>query len=196
MKLDTITWTERLNTGNSNHFELTASAKIEDTDNALTAMLELKHLVAMALRNELSVYKEKDGEETSKRIYNSPDDGRNSQEEQIQEEDKTDKKTKKRTKKEGRTSNDESITGIEVPAVIEESPEKEPKVVTYDSTIAEHKSIFGGYLAKKYDTKWKTVAPPEEIKAFTASLNGQPFLDDYGNILPVFLEQVHTFFGI
>jgi hypothetical protein len=82
-----------------------------------------------------------------------------------------------------------------IPPVIEEAPKKQPKVVTYDSNIAEHKSIFAGYLAKKYDTKWKTVAPAEEIKAFTASLNGQPFLDDAGNILPVFLEQVHTFFG-
>lgn len=177
MKLDTITWTERLNTGNYNHFELTASAKIEDTDNALTAMLELKHLVAMALRNELSVYKTETKEEVPAEEVTAP----------------AVKEKKSRTKKE---KTEEVTAEAVIPPVIEELKKKESKAVTYDSTIAEHKSIFGGYLAKKYDTKWKTVAPAEEIKAFTASLNGQPFLDDAGNILPVFLEQVHTFFGL
>ena len=178
MKIDIITVTERKNKGNYEHIEISASAKVEDGEDAMSAMLTLKTYVATALMENLPT-----GLEQAKVFMEAKE----------QEVIATPVKEKKTRAKKEKT--EEVTVEAVIPPVIEEAPKKDPKVVTYDSNIAEHKSIFGGYLAKKYDTKWKTVAPAEEIKAFTASLNGQPFLDDAGNILPVFLEQVHTFFG-
>lgn len=80
----------------------------------------------------------------------------------------------------------------------EESAKKSPpkkNVITYDSAIQEHKSILGGYLSKKYDNSWKTSHPAEQIKAFTASLNGKDFIDSEGHIADSFLGLVHEFFG-
>ena len=82
------------------------------------------------------------------------------------------------------------------PQVEEVKPEpKKVSAIVYDSNIPEHKSIFGGYLAKKYGNAWKTMHPVEEIKAFTASLNGEEFIDANGHIVESFLELVHGFFG-
>lgn len=105
----------------------------------------------------------------------------------------------------------------EAPAVVEEAPVKEKKtrvkkekveetveevkeapkkgLITYDSSIVEHKSILGGYLLKKYDNSWKTSHPAEQIKAFTSSLNGKEFIDSEGHIAESFLNLVHEFFG-
>jgi hypothetical protein len=176
MKIETITIMQRKNLGNYEHLEISASAKVEEGEEAYTAMLTLKTLIQVAL--EAKAEEERDTPSPISKV------------EEITAPAVKEKKT--RVKKE---KDPEITVEAVIPPVIEEPKKKEPKVVTYDSTVAEHKSIFGGYLAKKYDTSWKTVAPAEEIKAFTASLNGQPFLDDVGNILPVFLEQVHMFFG-
>lgn len=172
MKIETITVMQRKNLGNYEHLEISASAKVEEGEQAFTAMLSLKTLVQAALEakaGEISTPAPVVEEVIAPVV----------------------KEKKPKAKKEKSVEIEQ-----EVPPVIQEPKKKEVKTVAYDSTIAEHKSILAGYLAKKYDTAWKTVAPAEEIKAFTASLNGQPFLDDAGNILPVFLEQVHTFFGI
>lgn len=103
---------------------------------------------------------------------------------------------------------------VETPVVVEEpKKEKKPKakkekvveapveepigknVVIYNSNLQEHKSIFGGYLTKKYENSWKTSHPADEIKSFTASLNGKHFLDNDGKIVESFLNLVHEFFG-
>lgn len=49
MKVETITFLERKNLGNYEHIELSASAKLEEGEEALTAMLALKTLVSTAL---------------------------------------------------------------------------------------------------------------------------------------------------
>jgi len=186
MKIDTITVTERKNKGNYEHIEISASAKVEEGEDAFSAMLTLKTYVATALMENLPIKQEEKPLEVVK-VNNV-----NGEEVPVLS-DGTSPKTKKAKKTKVEVVEE---TQQEVPPVIEAPKKKEPKVVVYDSTIPEHKSVFAAYLSKKYDTKWKTVAAPEEIKKFTASLNGQPFLDDSGDILAVFLEQVHTFFGM
>ena len=175
MKIETISVMQRKNLGNYEHIEISASARLEDNEDPSTALLKLKESVHNALEGIHTI-------RPASEVKPEP--------EPVVEEPVKEKKT--RAKKEKPVSDETS----NIPPVIEEPKKKEPKTVAYDSTIPEHKSILAGYLSKKYDTAWKTVAPAEEIKAFTASLNGQPFLDDAGNILPVFLEQIHTFFGL
>lgn len=178
MKIETITVMQRKNLGNYEHLEISASAKVEEGEESFTAMLSLKTLVQAALEAKAEDVK------TPAPVV-----------EEIVEEVTAPAVKEKKTRAKKEKEPEITVEAV-IPPVIEEPKKKEPKAVTYDSTIAEHKSILAGYLSKKYDTAWKTVAPAEEIKAFTSSLNGQPFLDDAGNILPVFLEQIHTFFGI
>lgn len=179
MKIETITVMERKNFGNYEHIEITASARVEETEDAYSSLLTLKTLVHAALEGKVAAMSSVPTAKVEEVI------------EEVVAPVVKEKKPKAKKEKEL-----EVIVEAAIPPVIEEPKKKEEiKAITYDSTIAEHKSILAGYLAKKYNTAWKTVAPAEEIKAFTSSLNGQPFIDLSGNILPAFLEQIHTFFG-
>jgi hypothetical protein len=167
MKIETITVMQRKNLGNYEHIEITASAKVEEGEEALTAMLSLKTFVEIALVAKATEIQPP--AKVEEEVKPEP----------VEEAPKKEKKPKK-----------EKV--VETPVV--EAPKKE-KVTAYDSSIPEHKSIFGGYLAKKYDNSWKTSHPVEDIKAFTASLNGVDFLDQDGKIVESFLNLVHGFFG-
>lgn len=176
MKIETITVMQRKNLGNYEHIEITASAKVEEGEEALTAMLTLKTFVETALvakATEIQAPAKVKEEVTPELVVEAP---------------KKDKKPKKEKV---------STPAVEVPPAIPEEVEasKKVKITAYDSSVPEHKSIFGGYLAKKYDNSWKTSHPVEEIKAFTASLNGVDFLDQDGKIVESFLNLVHGFFG-
>jgi hypothetical protein len=184
MKITTITFMERKNKGNYEHEEFTASALVEEGEDFVAASLSLK----LAVHNVLYG------------IVNFPIV---KQEEVIQEEIKEAPKAKK-AKKEVETKSEVELVNIPpvipyieqemIPEVVKE-PAKKPTGIPYNSAIPEHKSLFGGYLTKKYQDAWKKVAPAEEIKAFTSSLNGQNFIDGKGQIVPSFIEQIHTFFG-
>jgi hypothetical protein len=176
MKIDTITVTERKNKGNYEHIEISASAKVEEGENAMSAMLALKTFVETALMSNVPIPPEEVVKEEVK-----------------EEKSKKEKKPKKEKVEEVK---------VEAESAPEETPEEsakktppKSKVVLYSSDIKEHKSIFGGYLAKKYNDAWKTVAPKEDIQKFTSSLNGKEFLDDNGQIVESFLDLVHGFFG-
>jgi hypothetical protein len=179
MKIETITVMQRKNLGNYEHIEITASAKVEEGEEALTAMLSLKTFVEIALvakATEIQAPAKVEEEVKTEPVVEAP-------------------KKEKKPKKEKVSS---VIDPSELPPVEPEGfiskPVKE-KLVAYNSAIAEHKSIFGGYLAKKYDNSWKTSHPVEDIKSFTASLNGVDFLDQDGKIVESFLNLVHGFFG-
>ena len=170
MKIRSITFTQRFNMGNYEHIEITAMADIEEQEAADTAMQSLKTFVQTALNKKVE---EKTAPAPVEEVKPEP----------VVEEPKKEKKAKAKKEK-----------------VVEEVKEEvaapvAKNVVVYNSNLAEHKSIFGGYLAKKYDNAWKTAKPVEEIKAFTASLNGKHFLDNDGKIVDSFLELVHGFFG-
>lgn len=196
MKIKTITYTERRVLAQYEYAELTSTAELSDGDNEAEAVIILLNYVQSALKMEMKSFKENENGKVSGECNDSSsNDGGNSQEEQIKKEDKADKKAKKRPKKEGTPPSDQSDSK---PKHIEPEEAVQPvgkNVVAYDSTISEHKSIFAGYLTKKYENAWKTVKPAEEIKAFTASLNGKDFLDKEGKIVDDFISLVHEFFG-
>jgi hypothetical protein len=176
MKIETITVMQRKNLGNYEHIEISASAKVEEGEEALTAMLSLKTFVETALTAKTEEIKAPVQEVKPEPVVEAP-------------------KKEKKAKKEKVPS---VIDPSELPPVEPEGfiskPAKE-KLVAYNSAIAEHKSIFGGYLTKKYENSWKTSHPADEIKSFTASLNGKDFLDNDGKIVESFLNLVHGFFG-
>lgn len=177
MKIRSITFTQRFNMGNYEHIEISAVAEVEEQEAADTAMQSLKTFVQTALNKKVE---EKTAPAPVEEVKPEP----------VVEEPKKEKKTK--AKKEKAPVSDESSN---IPAPAEEVKPVGKNVVVYNSNLAEHKSIFGGYLAKKYDNAWKTMHPVEEIKAFTSSLNGEAFLDNDGKIVNSFLELVHGFFG-
>jgi hypothetical protein len=176
MKIETITVMQRKNLGNYEHIEISASAKVEEGEEALTAMLSLKTFVETALTAKAEEIKAPVEVVVPEPVVEAP----------VKE-----KKTK--AKKEKVVEAPVSDETSNIPAIPEEKPAK-PAVV-YNSAIAEHKSIFGGYLTKKYENSWKTSHPADEIKSFTASLNGKDFLDNDGKIVESFLNLVHGFFG-
>lgn len=196
MKIKTITYTERKVLAQYEYAELTSVAELAEGEDEVDAVIKLMNYVQSALKMEMNAVKENaNGKVSGECNDSSSNDGGNSQEEQIKKEDKADKKAKKRTKKEGTPSVDQSDSK---PKHVEPEEAVQPvgkNVVAYDSNIPEHKSIFGGYLAKKYDNAWKTMHPASDIKAFTATLNGEAFLDSDGKIVDSFLDLVHGFFG-
>ena len=176
MKIRSITFTQRFNMGNYEHIEITAMADIEEQEAADTAMQSLKTFVQTALNKKVE---EKTAPAPVEEVKPEP----------VVEAPKKEKKVKKEKA---------PVSPSELPPVEPEGFTTEPvgkNVVVYNSNIPEHKSIFGGYLAKKYGNAWKTVHPAEEIKAFTATLNGEHFLDNDGKIVDSFLDLVHGFFG-
>jgi hypothetical protein len=180
MKIETITVMQRKNLGNYEHIEISASAKVEEGEEALTAMLSLKTFVETALTAKTEEIKAPVQEVKPEPVVEAP---------------KKEKKSKKSTYKFVESTSETPVSDetSNIPAIPEEKPAK--PAVPYNSAIAEHKSIFGGYLTKKYENSWKTSHPADEIKSFTASLNGKDFLDNDGKIVESFLNLVHGFFG-
>jgi hypothetical protein len=181
MKIKTITYIERKNLGNYEYAELSSVAELSEGEDEVTAVEKLIAYVQASLKTETAKTEVKEtniAEQVEPSFSNS-----------VIESPKKEKKSKAKKEKviEATLESDNTIT--------EKIVEKKKPAIAYDSTIAEHKSIFGGYLAKKYDTSWKTSHPADEIKSFTASLNGKDFLDNDGKIVESFLNLVHGFFG-
>ena len=194
MKIETIFALERLNTGNYCHLEMSASAKLEPGDDEVASMITLKGLINTALLAKACVTQEiKAKVEAVSEVRNTPAEVEKVAATPVKEAKKAPKKEKVA---EVTAEAVEMPTNIPDVIVVKEEKKKAVKLVKYSSAIPEHKSIFGGYLAKKYQDTWKTKDTSENIKAFTASLNGQDFLDDAGAIVPTFLELVHSFFGM
>jgi len=193
MKIETIFALERLNTGNYCHLEMSASAKLEEGDDAVACMVTLKGLINTALLAKACVTQEiKAKVEAVSEVRNTP-----AEVEKVATPVKEAKKAPKKEKVAEVTAEAvEMPTNIPDVIVVKEEKKKAVKLVKYSSAIPEHKSIFGGYLSKSYGDAWKTASPVEEIKKFTASLNGQDFLNASGTMVPTFLELVHTFFGM
>lgn len=187
---------ERKNLGNYEHKEVTAEAVLDEGENTLAAIVNLKFFVQDALHG--SVYKEEDikknftvetkevkkeehvpqppvegivndGRENTKCDESSVVDGGNSEETQAKEKSTSDKKTKKSTKK--------SIS--------------EYKIVSYDRNIDAHRQFLSSYLTQTHP-EWKTT---EGVKEFSLSLIGKPFLDDSGHIVESFKKVLSDFFS-
>lgn len=66
--------------------------------------------------------------------------------------------------------------------------------IKYDINKPEHKSTLASYLTSNH-AGWQTSKPREEIKHFSQSLNGKPFLSIKGEVLDSFKEELASFFG-
>ena len=176
MKIKTITYTERKVLAQYEYAELTSVAELAEGEDEVDAVIKLMAYVTASLNKEIS--------KTVEGQHANP-------EPEITAPAVKEKKTKAKKEK---------VVENTVEAVIPEEKVETTKPVgknveIYNSNLAEHKSIFGGYLTKKYENSWKTSHPADEIKSFTASLNGKHFLDNDGKIVESFLNLVHGFFG-
>lgn len=79
-------------------------------------------------------------------------------------------------------------------------------IVTYDSTVKEHRSRFATYLGQNYP-KWTPEAQfgkadsdakkkyAVEVQTFSKGLHGKPFEDAKGNMLDSFVAELEAFFS-
>jgi len=180
MKITTISYMERKNKGNYEYEEMSASANLDEGESFTDAMTALKNAVHNALHGIPSkeIIKEEESVEVVAVVPAAKE-----------------KKTKAKKEKVTEVVEAEVAPSETAEESAKKSPPKPSKVVPYSSSIPEHKSILGGHLAKKYGDAWKTVKAKEEIKEFTASLNGKDFLNENGGIVESFYSALEGFFG-
>lgn len=183
MIIKTITYIERKNLGNFEFAELTSTAELKEGEDEVVAVEKLIAFVQASLKTETLPLLSQ--EKYPVKETNIAEQVEPSFSNSVIEAPKKEKKSKKSTYK--------FVESVPETTIVEEAPKK-PAIV-YNSNVAEHKSILGGYLSKKYDNAWKTAKPTQEIKDFTASLNGEEFVDTDGKIVDSFLELIHGFFG-
>jgi hypothetical protein len=179
MKIETIYFLERVNKGNFEHMELSATAKVDEGEDAVTAMVALKNLIHVALTNKVAEMKLPVEPKVETPV--------------VVAEVKEEKPKQTRTRKPKEEAKIED-TKVEVVEEVKETPKKEKKS-SYTPYGQENKAVLQAYLTKKYAEAWKNCKPRNEIIDFTGKLQGKDFLDDKGNIIPSFLELIHEFFG-
>lgn len=194
MKITEIKYTERLNTGSYQFAELTATAAIEEGEEATTAILTLKTFVQSSLKGEIVKLEEQIKEKKEEVAKLSEEFATEkvvvpveTKEEVKEEKPKRTRKSKVEEVKEEKPTPDEVTM-----AMLKESPKKKSKITHYG---AENKAVLQAYLTKKYAESWKTCKARNEIIDFTSKLVGRDFLDEEGNIVPSFLDHIHSFFG-
>jgi hypothetical protein len=171
MKIETITVMERKNLGNYEHIEISASAKVEEGDDAYSSLLALKTIVHAALEGK--ALEVKPVESVGPVTYD--------------EETKTNlpveevKEKKKRAKKEK-----EEIT---VDAVIPEK--KESPAIPYNRDLDTHRQLLSSFLNKNHPS-WKTIVG---VKEFSMGLVGKPFLNNDGAVVESFAKLLSDFFN-
>lgn len=168
MRITELKYMERINLGNFEHSELSATAIITEDENVNTAILALKTFVKNGLvsRSEAPVVEQK--QEIKEVVVEKK------KEEKVAEAPKVEAEVVKKEKK----------------------PKKEKATyAVYNPENQTHKEILRNFLDKKYQSAWKVCAPKEEIQSFTATLKGLEFIDDSGLMAPSFIEYLQTFFG-
>lgn len=203
MKITNLSYTERKTLAQYEFAELTAHAVVEENDDVNSALLTLKTFVHNSINGKITQIKEDNGkagrnmEERNTDITN--DDGE-SKKLEIKEESSADKKTTespkaKRGPKPKATQVEDSFNGQDIPPVIpaEAKPAKS-KDIAYDRSIESHKNTLSIHLSGKFPG-WKSSKPREEIIAFTASLEGKPFLNEGGEVIESFHNILRSFFN-
>ncbi len=113
-------------------------------------------------------------------------------------ESKQDSKTEDKAPKRTRAKKDEvkdTFEGQAIPEVIKEEKKIKELVIPYTRSLEAHKNILSSYLSNTFPG-WKSAKPREEIIAFTASLEGNSFLNAEGNIVDSFKEILAAFFNV
>ncbi len=190
MKIETIYVLERLNTGNYQHLELSATAKIEDGEDPITAMFNLKMLVNSALNSKMDElptvkYQELSGAKEVVAAIKA---------EVEVEAPKKEKKPKAKKEVVAAPVVEEAVQeeAEEVSPVVEEK--KEVPAVQYDRGLDVHKSMLSSYLTKTYED-WKCYHPKQKIIDFNSTLHGKDFLDEEGKMLQSFKDLLNGFYG-
>lgn len=192
MLVDQITYTKRFNDGNYNHSEITITATVEDKEDVLKCLIELKEVAEKAHKTEVEKLEVKQVEVQQKS--------------EPKVEEVKEKKTRKRKEevKEAYETNTEVIPPVitvaneDIPPVIEtveaEIVEDTKKSYEkYDRGIKEHTSFLAGHLTKAYGSTWKS---KEGLQAFSQSLTGTDFRDKKsGELAPSFISKLEGFFG-
>jgi len=172
MKIETITVMERKNLGNYEHIEITASAKVEENDDAYSSLLTLKTLVHAALEGKAATMTSVPTAKVEEVKH-----------EIIQEVTAPAVKEKKtRAKK-------EIVKEITVEAVIPEK--KESPAVSYNRDLDTHRQLLSSFLNKNHPS-WKTT---EGVKDFSMGLVGKPFLNNDGAVVESFAKLLSDFFN-
>lgn len=159
---------ERKNKGNYEHLEITVTAVIEESEDHYASMNKLRLFVKESLNSEVVVPPPVPKQEAE---VIAPVEVK-------KEEEVKPKETKAKKEK------------VEKPKA-----EKKVNLVKYSSEVPEHKSILSGFLSGTYGDSWKSAAPVADIKAFTASLNGEEYLNEDGSICASFVSKLKGFFG-
>lgn len=170
MKIETITVMERKNLGNYEHIEITASAKVEENDDAYSSLLTLKTLVHAALEGKAAT------------MTSVPTAKVEEVKVEVVEEVAAPVAKKPRAKK-----------AAEVPETIE-NPVAAPvgkNVVIYNRDLDTHRQLLSSYLNKNFPN-WKTT---EGVKEFSISLAGKHFLNDDGAVVESFAKLLSDFFN-
>lgn len=202
MKFETVTVTQRKNMGNYEHLEITTTARIDEGEDFVAMAMTARTYVDAVLNMPLDAVQAK-----QEPVTYDEETGQNSPVSEVKEKKEKKPRAPKNVAKATQQSGQKDLgastedsqkdgSGQIVPTSASHSKSENKKpYVKYDSNVAEHKSIFGGYLNKKYGNAWKEAKPKEEIQSFTKALNGKEFLDDAGQIVESFLNEVHSFFG-
>lgn len=197
MKIETIYVLERLNTGNYNHLEMSATAKIEEGEDAFSAMLSLKTLVNAALAGKAASLKVEvpQGIQAKESIVIKE----GIKEEEAKKERKT-RTTKPKVEEVKSEVVDTLPEGQAIPPVIEEVKEetkeevKSKPAIKYSRAIEAHKTLLSSTLTSNFPS-WKSSKPKDEIIAFTTSLEGKDFLDENGLVVDSFKKVLSGFFA-
>lgn len=172
MKIETITVMERKNLGNYEHIEITASAKVEENDDAYSSLLTLKTLVHAALEGKAATMTSVPTAKVEEVKH-----------EIIQEVTAPAVKEKKtRAKK-------EIVEEVTAPAVIPEI--KESPAIAYNRDLDTHRQLLSSFLNKNHPS-WKTT---EGVKDFSMGLVGKPFLNNDGAVVESFAKLLSDFFN-
>jgi hypothetical protein len=179
MKIETVIYTKRHNEGNYNHSEYSLTAAVEEGETAIQVINNLKAIVQEAIEGAPAPKVEPQTQSQQVEAVVA---------EPVVEEPKA-KRTRGPNKKKTETPATDSFNGQDIPPVIVEQ-----KSIAYDRSKEAHKNQLSIYLGNNFPG-WKAMKPTDEIKAFTASLEGKPFLSESGEVLASFHETLASFFN-
>lgn len=182
MKINTIEYLRKLNKGNYEHEELKVSAAIDEGESFDACFATLKEMVDSALgikeiNKEQLVLPIKQVEEKVVKPVKK-------HEEVVSDDNKLEEKIEDKAEKK---------KGAKKASKPETVPAKKPiKETSYDRSLNTHKNLLGLFLDKSYP-KWREAESLNKAIEASKSLNGKPFLDEAGEILPSFKESFSQF---
>ncbi len=190
MKITGTTFTRRRNLAPYEHSEVVLHAEIDDATPVLAQLAELAAVAYNALHGEKPVTAENSSQVETKSLEEVPP--------VIPEEAKTKGKSGKASTPKAETEAKKTSaasepatenTGKDAPVSTDKSTKG---AVLYDSTIKEHRARLAAYLNTAHNG-WKT--KDGVLDWSKKDLQGAPFEDAKGNVLPGFKEKVASFFA-